>query len=75
MLFSVGRFETVRFERLLVDHLYGTEGCNSEDLTKIENTYATLQLNIDTLIAKIPTKVIPEKGLIPSRLANASPLR
>ena len=74
MLFSIGRFETVRFERLLVDHLYSTEGLDAEDLTKIENTYAKLQLNIDNLIAKIPAKGIPEEGLIPSRLANASPL-
>ena len=74
MLFSIGRFETARFQRLLVDHLYGTQGSNSEDLTKIEITYAKLQLNIDTLIARILAKGLPEKGLIPSRPANASPL-
>ena len=74
MLFSIGRFETARFERLLVDHLHGTEGFDSEELMKIENTYTKLQLIIDTLIARIPAKGIPEKGLIPSRLANASPL-
>ena len=74
MLFAIGRFETARFERMLVDHLHGTEGFDSEEFTQIENTYAKLQLNIDTLIARIPAKGIPEKGLIPSRLANASPL-
>lgn len=74
MLFAIGRFETARFERLLVDHLDNAEGVDTEALIKIESSYSKLQLEIDTLIARIPARGIPEKGLIPSRLANASPL-
>ena len=74
MLFSIGRFETARFERLLVVHLHDTEGPDSQDLIEIENAYANLQLQLDNLISRMPAKGIPEKGLIPSRLANASPL-
>jgi len=72
MLVAMGRFETSRFERLMVN---GLQSAPSADCFHyLEKPLRNVQILLDSLRARLPAKGIPEKGLIPSRIANASPL-
>ncbi|KAL9598935.1 MAG: hypothetical protein Q9179_003736 [Wetmoreana sp. 5 TL-2023] len=71
-IIAAGLFEAMRFERLLVQHC--EDGAQARYVETISRTFANMQTTIDGLIATMPAQGIPEKGLIPSRLANASPL-
>jgi len=74
MLFAIGQYETARFEHSLIDYLNGTQGLHQAQFDKFVNSMRALHIQIDGLINKIPAQGIPEKGLIPSRFANARPL-
>ena len=74
MLFAIGRFETARVERSMVNHLHSAQGAEGEYLEKINDAFKSLHITLNSLISRMPTQGVPEKGMIPSRLANASPL-
>ena len=72
MLFAVGRFETTRYERLVTKYMLGSRPHKDKN-HQIGNAFTDLEISLDTLIARIPAQGVPEKGLLPSKLANASP--
>ena len=74
MLYAVGRFETARLESIIVTRLQSEQGLTHEGFRELLTATKQLHQKIDSLIARIPTRGIPEKGFIPSSLANASPV-
>ncbi|TAQ84225.1 hypothetical protein B7494_g7461 [Chlorociboria aeruginascens] len=74
MLFAAGIYETARFEHDLVSHLNGIQGLSQVQFDEFLKSMRILHIQIDNLINRIPAQGIPEKGLIPSRIANAIPL-
>ncbi|KAL8688171.1 MAG: hypothetical protein Q9218_005853 [Villophora microphyllina] len=74
MLLATGVSETSRFERLLVHHFHTGDVAQARNIQSITGALKRLQASIDGMIASLPAQGIPEKGLIPSRMANASPL-
>ena len=74
MLFAIGRFETTRVERSMVNHLHSARRLEGEYLEKIQDSFKALLTTLSSLISRMPTQGVPEKGMIPARLANASPL-
>lgn len=74
MVYATGRFETTRLESIIVNRLQSAQGLPYEGLRELVTAAKQFHQQIDTLMARIPTRGIPEKGLIPARLANASPL-
>lgn len=74
MLFAIGRFETVRFERFMINRLDDVQGLEQAHFHDVISAVQRLHLKIDGLIARMPAQGVPEKGFIPTRVANASPL-
>ncbi|KAL9576647.1 MAG: hypothetical protein Q9212_006929 [Teloschistes hypoglaucus] len=74
MILASGVFETASFERLLVLHVHAGDVAQPRSIQTVTTALRRLQANLDRLIASMPAQGIPEKGLIPLRLANASPL-
>ncbi|KAH8698354.1 hypothetical protein BGW36DRAFT_144614 [Talaromyces proteolyticus] len=74
MIYAIGRFETARLESIIVTRLQSAQGLTHEGFRELVTATKQLHHKINALLAKIPTRGIPEKGFIPSRLANASPL-
>ncbi|CAI7639452.1 unnamed protein product [Penicillium glandicola] len=73
ILYAIGRFETARLQVRIVAHLQSAQGPTQDGFGKLVRDAKELLRKIDSLIARIPTQGIPERGYIPSRLANASP--
>lgn len=74
MLFVTGQYETARFEHTLISHINGTQGLNQVQFDEFVKSMRKLHLQIDEIVNKIPAQGLPEKGLIPARIANAAPL-
>jgi hypothetical protein len=74
MLFTIGRFKVTHFERSLVNRLHTAQGLEVGHSEDLKCAAKKLQLSINALIARIPAEGIPERGFIPSRLVNASPV-
>lgn len=74
MILASGVFQTASFERLLVLHVHAGEVAHPRSIQTVTSALRRLQADLDRLIGSMPAQGIPEKGLIPSRLANASPL-
>lgn len=74
MILASGVLETASFERLLIHHVHAGDLAQPRSIQTVTSALRGLQANLDHLIASMPAQGIPEKGLIPSRLANASPL-
>ncbi|KAI4248638.1 MAG: hypothetical protein LQ352_005876 [Teloschistes flavicans] len=74
MFLASGIFEATSFERLLVHHVHAGDVAQMRNVQTVTSALRRFQTKIDGLIASMPAQGIPEKGLIPSRLANASPL-
>ena len=72
MLFAIGRFETTRYERSIIKYLLGPRP-HKEKKQQLGIALSDLEISLNTLIARIPAQGVPEKGLLPSKLANASP--
>lgn len=73
--FIRGIHETTRFEHSLMLALqYTQRSLRHTDFQGFLSKMKKLHLTLDLLISKIPANGIPEKGYIPARLANASPL-
>ncbi|KAJ5186746.1 hypothetical protein N7449_011510 [Penicillium cf. viridicatum] len=73
ILYAIGRFQTARLQVRIVAHLQSAQGPTQDGFGELATDAKELQRKIDSLIARVPTQGIPEKGYIPSRLANASP--
>lgn len=73
ILYAIGRFQTARLQARIVAHLQSAQGPTQDGFGELATDAKELQRKIDSLIARVPTQGIPEKGYIPSRLANASP--
>jgi Fungal specific transcription factor domain len=71
---AIGRFETARFENMLITHLHRTHQLTLSDFGYFMGLVQHLHSKLDTLIARLPGTALAGKGTIPSRLANASPL-
>lgn len=74
MIYAIGRCETAHLESKIVSRLQSAHGLTHEGFGELVTATKQLHQRLDTLIAKIPSQGIPEKGFIPFRLANASPL-
>ena len=72
MLFAIGRFETTRYERSAIKYLLGPRP-HKEKKQQLGIAFSDLEISLNSLIARIPAQGVPEKGLLPSKLANASP--
>ncbi|OQE40828.1 hypothetical protein PENCOP_c005G02910 [Penicillium coprophilum] len=73
ILYAIGRFETANLQARIVAHLQSAQGPTQGTFGELITEAKELLQNIDTIIARVPTQGIPERGYIPSRLANASP--
>ncbi|PWY94566.1 hypothetical protein BO94DRAFT_563173 [Aspergillus sclerotioniger CBS 115572] len=73
LIFAVGCSETARLQSRTVTRLQSGRILIQNELRGLVTAARRQQQKIDTLIASIPSQGIPERGLIPSRLANASP--
>lgn len=73
MLYAIGRFQTARLQARIVAHLQSAQGPIQDGFGELASDANQLLRKIDSFIARIPTQGIPEKGYIPSRLANACP--
>lgn len=74
ILLAIQRFRTARLESKVVAHLQSGQSLTQGAFGDLVTAAKELQLNIDTLIARIPTYRIPENGVTSSSLANASPI-
>ncbi|KAJ5419975.1 hypothetical protein N7465_002494 [Penicillium sp. CMV-2018d] len=73
ILYAIGRFQTARLQARIVTHLQSAQGPTQDGFGELVTDAKELLRMIDSLIARVPTQGIPERGYIPSRLANASP--
>ncbi|KAJ5490653.1 hypothetical protein N7453_011478 [Penicillium expansum] len=73
ILYAIGRYQTARLQAKIVAHLQSAQGPTQDEFGELITDAKELLRKIDSLIARIPTQGIPERGYIPSRLANASP--
>ena len=74
MLFAIGRYETSRFMHRLLNRVNSCHQFNQTDLNFYLDDLKKLHIKINALINRMPTQGAPEKGFVPSRLANASML-
>ncbi|KAJ5574261.1 uncharacterized protein N7459_008688 [Penicillium hispanicum] len=74
MQYAIGRYETARLQGRLIHRIQSAHALSQQTIAEIITMIKELRLTIDNLIAKLPVHGVPEKGMIPSRLANASPL-
>ncbi|CRG86472.1 hypothetical protein PISL3812_03478 [Talaromyces islandicus] len=70
MIYAIGRFETACLEATIITRLQSPQGVTAAVLREMATSAKKLHQKIDTLIAKISTGEILEKG---SPWANASP--
>ncbi|KAJ5186081.1 Transcription factor [Penicillium cf. griseofulvum] len=73
MLYAIGRFRTAHLQVKIVAQLQSAQGQTHNGFGELVTDAKDLLQAIDSIIARIPTQGIPERGYIPSRLANASP--
>lgn len=73
ILYAIGRFQTAHLQARIVAHLQSVRGRTQDGFGELVTDAKELLQKIDSLIARVPTQGIPERGYIPSRLANASP--
>jgi hypothetical protein len=73
IVFAIGCSETARLQSRIVASLQSGQAVTQNGLKELVTAAKALQHKIDTLIARIPSQGIPEKGFISSRVANASP--
>ncbi|KGO67465.1 Transcription factor, fungi [Penicillium italicum] len=73
ILYAIGRYQTARLQARIVAHLQSAQGPTQDGFGELVTDAKELLRKIDSLIARIPTQGIPERGYIPSRLANALP--
>jgi hypothetical protein len=73
MIHAIGRFRTTKLQHQMVDLFQRTGKVQAKHIRSLVKSTKELHNFIDELIAKIPVQGIPEKGMIPSSLANASP--
>jgi hypothetical protein len=74
MMLATGHVETVRFKHRLIRALQSRHGIDHKDYPRFATELANLHSKLDALIASVPAQGIPERGLLPSRLMNLSPL-
>jgi len=74
MLFAIGRYETSRFMHGLLNRVNSCHHFNQADLNLYLDDLKKLHIKINSLINRMPAQGVPEKGFVPSRLANASML-
>ncbi|KAJ5359813.1 Transcription factor [Penicillium concentricum] len=72
-LYAIGRFQTAHLKAKIVAHLQSAQGPTQDGFGELVTDAKGLLQKIDSIIARVPTQGIPERGYIPSRLANASP--
>lgn len=72
-IFTAGRFEAARFQRSLLHIISELDQMDNSGIANIIDALNKLRFKMDSLISQIPAEGIPERGMIPSRLANASP--
>ena len=72
MLFTIGRYETARFKHKLLNRVHSSQSLTQADLNVFSDEYKSLHGTLSALIKRIPAQGLPEKGFVPSKLANAS---
>lgn len=73
MLYARGRYETAKLQHQIFCYIQGAKKLSQQTVTELTEAATQLRLRIDVLITKIPTQGIPEEGIMPSVLTNASP--
>ncbi|KAL3423171.1 fungal specific transcription factor domain-containing protein [Phlyctema vagabunda] len=71
--YTIGRYETAKFEHNLFERLHGTRGLVQSDLDALLSDIRKLHARLSDLIAILPVEGIPERGFMPSKVANATP--
>ncbi|KAL3492159.1 hypothetical protein BJX62DRAFT_236596 [Aspergillus germanicus] len=72
IIFAIGCAETTRLQSKIIAHLQSGRGLTREGVGELGAAVKEHQKNIAALITRIPSQGIPERGFIPSRLANVS---
>lgn len=73
MLWAAGRFQTLKLQHRLMGIFQNPGEPQAKEIIELAKSTKELHGFIDDLIAKIPVQGIPEKGMIPSSLANVNP--
>ncbi|KAJ5708757.1 hypothetical protein N7488_008558 [Penicillium malachiteum] len=73
ILYAIGRFQTARLQARIIRYLHSSEDRTQDGFEELVIDAKQLSENIESLIARVPILEIPEKGCIPSCLANAAP--
>ncbi|KAJ5894561.1 hypothetical protein N7495_006252 [Penicillium taxi] len=73
ILFAIGRYEAASIQARVISYLQSVKGPTHNGFKDLITDSKQLMQKIDSLIARIPTQGIPERGYIPSLLANLSP--
>ncbi|GKZ18420.1 hypothetical protein AbraIFM66951_000979 [Aspergillus brasiliensis] len=73
VILAIARSETARLQSKIVSRLQNGRRLAQTEFTELVTLAKSLQQKIDTLIVRVPSQGIPEKGFLPSRLAKASP--
>ncbi|KAL3443157.1 hypothetical protein BJX65DRAFT_285749 [Aspergillus insuetus] len=73
LMFAIGCAETALLQAKIIAHLQSEGGLRRDEFGELVAAAKEHQQKIDSLISRIRSQGIPERGLIPSLLANASP--
>lgn len=72
-IFSAGRFEAARFQWAILKVARDLDGMESNRIVYLTDALNKFHIKLDTLIGQMPAVGVPERGMVPSRIANASP--
>lgn len=72
-LCAIGRFEMAKLHHQLFSITQNLREPDLKDITRLIKSMKDFHGRMDSLIAKLPIQGIPEKGMIPPSLKNASP--
>lgn len=73
IIYAIGRFQMARLQARIVAHLQSSQGPTEEGFGELVADAKQLLQKMNSLIARVSTQGVPERGYISSRLANASP--
>ncbi|KAJ6106325.1 hypothetical protein N7512_009842 [Penicillium capsulatum] len=74
MLYTIGQHKIARLQSQIIHHLQGARRIPQSKIADLATDIEVqLHHSIDRLISKIPVQGFPDRGMFPSRFANASP--
>lgn len=73
MILTIGRYETIRVLRRIVEKCFGSQAPRKEDVDTIEAGIFQLHAKLDHLISRLQVRGLPEQGRVSSQLLEAKP--